>query len=140
MVGRGGSRPGAGRKKGSITKKTQEIAARAIESGITPLEVIITAMRDETDIQMAKAKKDREWGKAAGYARDAAPYCHPRLSAVAHTGAGDSSIETEPVSMLELARRSAFLLVMADREKEAKELEARTIPGEAVNLTPSKIN
>ena len=121
MVGRGGSRPGAGRKKGSVTKKTQEIAARAIESGITPLEVIITAMRDETDIQMAKAKKDREWGKAAGYARDAAPYCHPRLSAVAHTGADDNAIETEPVSMLELARRTAFLAVLGHRELKQEE-------------------
>jgi hypothetical protein len=37
-AGRGGKRPGSGRKKGSATKKTREIADRAAAEGITPLE------------------------------------------------------------------------------------------------------
>ena len=41
--------------------------------------------------------------------------------------------------MLELARRSAFLMVMAEKEqeKEAADLDARTLPGEFVNLPAS---
>ena len=42
---RGGSRPGAGRKKGSLTKRTSQIAERAIAEGKTPLEVMLENMR-----------------------------------------------------------------------------------------------
>lgn len=71
---RGGARPGAGRKRGSVTRKTAEIARRAAASGMTPLEVMLAAMRD--------AFKKKDMIKAAGFAKDAAPYVHPRLSAV----------------------------------------------------------
>lgn len=70
----GGARPGAGRKRGSVTKKTSEVAQRAAAEGITPLEVMLAAMRQ------AYGKKDMP--AAAGFAKDAAPYMHPRLSAV----------------------------------------------------------
>lgn len=72
--GRGGARKGAGRKAGSATQKTREIADKAAASGITPLEVMLEAMnalRDAGDIE-----------KAAGVAKDAAPYVHPKLSAI----------------------------------------------------------
>jgi hypothetical protein len=36
-MNRGGKRAGAGRKPGSLTKKTREIAERAAADGITPL-------------------------------------------------------------------------------------------------------
>jgi hypothetical protein len=35
---------------------------------------------------------------------------------IAHTGKDENPIQTQDISMLELARRSAFLMVMADRE------------------------
>jgi hypothetical protein len=44
---RGGKRPGSGRKKGSATKRTREIADRAAEEGITPLEFMLNVMRVE---------------------------------------------------------------------------------------------
>jgi hypothetical protein len=71
--GHGGRRKGAGRKPGAKTKKTQEIAARAAEQGVTPLEVLLGAMRlyhERGQIALACAA-----------AKDAAPYVHPRLAA-----------------------------------------------------------
>src|SRR5207302_8270258 len=74
---RGGHRTGAGRKRGTVTAKTrrrQEVALRALEQGTTPLEVILEAMREAYRQQGAAA--------AVPYAKEAAPYVHPRLSAV----------------------------------------------------------
>lgn len=48
MAGTGGARPGAGRKKGGLNKKTKllrEIAGKALTSGKTPLEVMLENMR-----------------------------------------------------------------------------------------------
>jgi hypothetical protein len=88
-VSRGGPRPNAGRKKGSVSKATeirQEMLARAAAEGISPLEVMMTAMRE------AWAANDHE--KAVEYAVSAAPYVHPRLTAVKHSGDQD-----QPVAM-----------------------------------------
>lgn len=77
-TGHGGSREGAGRKKGSTTQKTQEIAEKAFEDGVTPLEVMLEAMREHYAL--------KDYDKAAAFAKDAAPYVHPRLAAVEHSG------------------------------------------------------
>lgn len=42
---KGGKREGAGRKVGSLAKKTQAIAERASAEGISPLEVMLDNMR-----------------------------------------------------------------------------------------------
>lgn len=68
----GGARPGAGRKKGSATAKTREIADRAAAEGVTPLEFMLQVMRDVT----------AERSERLDMAKSAAPYIHPRLSAV----------------------------------------------------------
>jgi hypothetical protein len=85
--GRGGKREGAGRKPGSATKKTREIADRAATEGVMPLEVMLNAMRtlySEGDLL-----------GAASVARYAAPYCHARLSTIEHTGkAGNELTQT----------------------------------------------
>ncbi len=70
----GGPRKGAGRKPGAANQKTREIADKAVQKGITPLEVMLEAMnalRESGDLE-----------KAAGIAKDAAPYIHPKLSSV----------------------------------------------------------
>lgn len=72
--GRGGSRKGAGRKPGSATKKTREIANRAAETGLTPLEVMLEAMNS--------LRESGELEKAASVAKDAAPYIHAKLSSI----------------------------------------------------------
>jgi hypothetical protein len=71
---RGGRRPGAGRKPGSATRKTREIAERAAAEGITPLEVMLADMRAKYAAGDLDAAADR--------ARDCAPYMHPRLSSI----------------------------------------------------------
>jgi len=68
----GGARAGAGRKQGSATAKTREIADKAAEGGVTPLEFMLKIMRDET----------AERAERLDMAKAAAPYIHPRLSAV----------------------------------------------------------
>lgn len=81
----GGKRDGAGRKRGAKSKATIEreagiaqIAADAKAAGLTPLEVMLGAMR--------QAHKRNDWDAAARFAKDAAPYMHPRLAAIEHTG------------------------------------------------------
>lgn len=70
--GHGGARPGAGRKPGSATQRTREIAEKAINDGITPLEFMLNRMRDE-----GAPMADRQ-----AMAISAAPYIHPKLSAI----------------------------------------------------------
>ena len=68
----GGARTGAGRPEGGASKRTREIADKAAEEGLTPLEYMLERLRD-TEL----APADRfEAAKAA------APYIHPRLSNV----------------------------------------------------------
>lgn len=76
-----------GRKAGSINQRTREIAERAIDEGISPLEVMLCVMRD------AYATKDND--KALDAAHKAAPYMHARLSSVEQTGADGGPIETK---------------------------------------------
>jgi len=84
-MARGGFRPGAGRKEGSATARTREIANRAIENGLTPLEYMLGVMRDpKADV----TRRDE-------MARAAAPYIHPRLAAVQHSGANAGPIQVE---------------------------------------------
>lgn len=85
---RGGFRPGAGRKPGTQTTKTKEklaIASKAALEGITPLEVMLAAMRKAYDAEDMK--------EAATFAKDAAPYVHPRLAAVEHAGPGGGPVQ-----------------------------------------------
>jgi hypothetical protein len=80
MTTRGGKRPGAGRPKGKPSQKTiarLKIAEQATAEGITPLDVMLRTMRALWDQDTAEAKL-----AACEIAKDAAPYIHPRLSAI----------------------------------------------------------
>lgn len=90
MAARGGARPGAGRKKGALTKRTQEIVAKASAEGITPLEVMLGAMREAWD------NGDKK--EAATIAKDAAPFVHPKLAAIEHSGNQDRPVTFEIVT------------------------------------------
>lgn len=68
----GGARPNAGRKPSALTTKTREIAEKAIEGGITPLDYMLQILRDETLDGAARFEA----------AKAAAPYVHPRLSTI----------------------------------------------------------
>lgn len=82
--GRGGARAGAGRPKGAATKRTREIADAAAASGITPLEFMLNVMRNEAN----------ELPMRVDAAKSAAPYIHPRLAAVEHSGVNGEPIRT----------------------------------------------
>lgn len=66
----GGARPGAGRPKGGANKLNDEARRKALDGGITPLEYLLSVMRDIQNDQ-----KDR-----VDAAKAAAPYVHARLS------------------------------------------------------------
>jgi hypothetical protein len=79
----GGKRQGAGRKPGSKSRKTSEIALKAAGEGMTPLEYMLDRMRDPNE----------ETSLRADMAKSAAPYIHPRLAAVEHSGKGGGPIQ-----------------------------------------------
>jgi len=93
--GPGGKRKGAGRKKGSATKKTRETADKLASDGeMLPLEYLLSVMRETTvtlkakydngditseeymvELQTMQKRKDNAAEKAA-------PYIHARLSSI----------------------------------------------------------
>jgi hypothetical protein len=70
------SRKTGGRKKGVPNRATASKAAAIAESGQIPLDYMLAVMRDEK----APAERRDEMAKAA------APYVHPKLAAVEHSG------------------------------------------------------
>jgi hypothetical protein len=114
---KGGARPGAGRKEGSLTKRTREIAEVAAAQGITPLEVMMSTMmalykeagncgrehheyghevseHDDGHSAMITENRIKLLNMAATIARHAAPYVHPRLSAIEHTGKDGAPLQS----------------------------------------------
>jgi hypothetical protein len=79
MSKHGGKRPG-GRRPGSKNQRSAEIAQQAANEGITPIEVILAAMRDFWAEGTPEAKRE-----AAIIARYATPYVHPRLASIDQT-------------------------------------------------------
>lgn len=100
MAGKnGGARPGAGRPKGSLSSKTQELIARVQSEGIMPLDVFLNDMRyfyklGEDKMRVAEStepgnKQAKEFraaielkGIARDCARDAAPFLHSKLASL----------------------------------------------------------
>ena len=94
-MARGGARPGAGRKAGtgkekSITAVRKTVAEKIIQGDITPLEVMVSAMR--------AAHEQGDARGAAYYAQMAAPYVHPRLSNVSATAQVQGQVQLQIVS------------------------------------------
>jgi hypothetical protein len=77
----GGSRPGAGRKAGTATKRTREIA-NAIAEGLTPLEYLTSVYRDE----------NADEAKRIDAAKAAAPYVHAKLANIEANVTGEIAI------------------------------------------------
>ena len=75
-MARGGKREGSGRPAGTINKASAERQAEVAASGLTPLEYMLRIMRDE----------DADKAGRLDAAKAAAPYVHPRLAAVEHSG------------------------------------------------------
>jgi len=73
---RGGRREGAGRPAGAVNRATAHEREAIAASGLTPLEYMLSLMRDE----------EADEAKRLDAAKAAAPYVHARLSAVEHSG------------------------------------------------------
>ena len=76
---RGGKRPGAGRPKGALSKKTREQLEAVQKGGVTPLDFLLGVMRD--------GGKDLEYRIDA--AKAAAPYVHAKLAQMDVNVSGD---------------------------------------------------
>lgn len=76
-MSRGGKREGAGRPAGTPNKATLARQAEVAASGLTPLDFMLSILRDDTKDEGARFEA----------AKAAAPYVHPRLSTV------DASVE-----------------------------------------------
>jgi hypothetical protein len=90
-VSHGGARQGAGRPKGAINRMTQEAREKAVEGGITPLDYMLSLLRDEQkpeDIRFEAAKA-------------AAPYLHARLASTELSGSLDLNNHEDALDELE---------------------------------------
>lgn len=116
-MGWGGKREGAGRKVGSRLQKTAVIAHRLTEEGQTPLEYILSVMRDP--LQPSEVRLD--------CAKAAAPYIHPRLAMV------HNKVETDAAAMSREQVRSALLGAF----EMAKEIHAQN---EAEKINNSRLS
>lgn len=79
---KGGARPGSGRKPGIANRRTAEQVAAASASGITPLEYLLSVMREPMT-------EPRERLAAAVAA---APYVHAKLSSITVAGDADNPV------------------------------------------------
>jgi hypothetical protein len=73
MAKNGGARPGAGRPKGSVSRRSIEVLSAAVLEGVSPVEYMLKILRNEN----ADAK-ERAWA-----AEKSAPYLHPRPAPLA---------------------------------------------------------
>lgn len=81
----GGARPGSGRKAGSATKLNEAAREKALCGGISPLDFLLNAMRDE----------NRDFETRKDCAKAAAPYVHAKLASVEHSGVMDINLAAQ---------------------------------------------
>ena len=71
-----------GRKRGTRNKKTLEMIERVMAFGTAPLDYLLGVMRNEKADPAARFEA----------AKAAAPYCHPKLAAIEHSGKDDAAV------------------------------------------------
>ena len=96
-----------GRKAGTPNKATSATAAAIAASGPTPLDYMLSVLRDEA----------REPAIRLEAAKAAAPYVHPRLSAVAQSGPEGGPIEMSGISFEERREQAVAAIRAAFGEK-----------------------
>jgi len=89
-MARGGKRPGSGRPKGAINRVSLAAREAAAADGETPLSYMLNVMRD------ASAEPDRR----DDMAKAAAPYMHPKLAAVEHTGPDGGPVQVTGIEVV----------------------------------------
>jgi len=116
MVGRPKGKPKTGgRKKGTLnkaTKKRRKLTEELLKGGKTPLDVMLSMMREERTFD----------ANLLAAAVAAAPYVHPKLSAIEHTGADsgpDQNITSEEIAK-EVAERFAEYSPARDEDADGQ--------------------
>ncbi len=89
----GGKRPGAGRKKGAPNKKTAQLQREVAESGITPLDFMLDVMRKEPGDDLESKDYLAACVLRFEAAKAAAPYIHPKLASIEHSGPAGGPID-----------------------------------------------
>ena len=87
-----------GRKKGTPNRGTRE--KEIAKSGLTPLNYMLDVLRNGDS-----TVEDKRWAANA-----AAPYVHPRLAAVQHTGKDGVPLGANDLTDIERAQRLLVLL------------------------------
>lgn len=86
----GGRRVGAGRKKGATEMRTREVSNKLAADGqIMPLEVMVRTMRalwGDAENTTDPVEQRKLQVAACAIAEKAAPFHHPRLAAIEHSG------------------------------------------------------
>lgn len=82
---KGGKREGAGRKPGTPNKATAARESEIKASGLTPLDFMLSVLRNK-----GETMENRCWA-----AEKAAPYVHPKLANIEHSGGLDVTTQTK---------------------------------------------
>ena len=109
----GGSRPGAGRPKGSVSRRHVEVLAGAAAEGLTPVEYMLSLLRDED--------ADQDW--RAWAAEKAAPFIHPRPAPVSRP----IEIELPDTSTIEGVNKALVAITQAAASGEIAPSEAQSL-------------
>jgi len=124
-----GSKPGehrGGRQKGTPNRKTAQAIAEARKEGILPLQYMLKVMRND--------KADP--GRRDEMAKSAAPYLHPKLSSIEHTGAAGEPLFGRPDREELIDRAIARMMhngIPADQTLDA----VRALIGEELAVEPA---
>jgi hypothetical protein len=94
-----------GRQKGTPNRATAAKAQEIAESGLTPLQFMLDVMRDPS----------QEYPVRMDAAKSSAPYVHPKLASIEHTGDPDNPVVID-VESNNLARWIALKLASAKPE------------------------
>src|SRR5947209_2944206 len=101
---KGGAREGAGRPRGRRGKRTQQSVAKADALGATPLDVLLESMH--------AARAEGAPAEAVDCAKAAAPYVHPKLSALSPPAPQTEEVDFTVLSDAELDQFGALLAKM----------------------------
>jgi hypothetical protein len=113
----GGKREGAGRRRGSANSASARRQQYIAQTGWTPIDVMIGVMRCAYDMaqrelnQKTPNESKVRWafGLALESAHRAAPFAHPRFSAVDHSASLDESkLTQEEIDLVEPILRKAI--------------------------------
>ncbi len=103
-MAKGGKRIGAGRPKGSKITRTVELADRIAGQGISPLEYVMSIMRDER----------QPAGLRFECAKAAMPYMHPRYGNVTQLNQTNVQMNNNQFDITALLKR------VEEKSKEAQ--------------------